>query len=123
MDSEIWLDGGHNPDAGKVLAQMIKEKWQDKPLHLIVGMKDNKNVREYLEPLIPLSASIQAVVEPDQHLAMPIAEIIKASNNIATAGGTVKNALLHIQSKESNPVRYLICGSLYLAGSVLRQNK
>lgn len=121
-ESEIWLDGGHNPDAGKVLAQMIKEKWQDKPLHLIVGMKDNKNVRDYLAPLIPLCTSIQAVVEPDQHLAMPITEIIKASNNYATSGETVKKALLHIQSQDKQSVRYLICGSLYLAGSVLRQD-
>lgn len=121
-ESEIWLDGGHNPDAGKILAQMIKEKWQDKPLHLIVGMKDNKNVREYLAPLIPLSASIQAVVEPDQHLAMPIAEIIKASDHYATSGGTVKEALQTMQKQNSSSVRILICGSLYLAGSVLKQD-
>ncbi|CAI3940074.1 Folylpolyglutamate synthase/Dihydropteroate synthase (FolC) (PDB:1W78) [Commensalibacter communis] len=123
-DSEIWLDGGHNPDAGKILAQLIQDKWQDKPLHLIVGMKDNKNVREYLAPLIPLSASIQAVVEPDQHLAMPISEIIKASDNYAISGGIVKEALstLNKQSR-SSAIRVLICGSLYLAGSVLRQDQ
>lgn len=122
-DCEIWLDGGHNPDAGQVLAQMIQKKWHDRPLHLIVGMKDNKNVREYLSPLIPLSASIQAVVEPDQHLAMPITEIIKASDNYAASGGTVKEALYAIKKQISSPVRILICGSLYLAGSVLRQDQ
>ncbi|EUK17876.1 bifunctional folylpolyglutamate synthase/dihydrofolate synthase [Commensalibacter papalotli (ex Servin-Garciduenas et al. 2014)] len=122
-DCEIWLDGGHNPDAGQVLAQMIQKKWQDKPLHLIVGMKDNKNVREYLAPLIPLSASIQAVMEPDQHLAMPITEIIKASDNYAISGGTVEEALSVIKKQATSPVRILICGSLYLAGSVLKQDQ
>lgn len=121
--SEIWLDGGHNPDAGKILAQMIQEKWQDKPLHLIVGMKDNKNVHDYLAPLIPLSTSIQAVVEPDQHLAMPISEIIKASGDYAISGGTVKEALLTLKQNHTAPIRILICGSLYLAGSVLRQDQ
>lgn len=122
-ESEIWLDGGHNPDAGKILAQMIQEQWQDKPLHLIVGMKDNKNVHDYLAPLIPLSTSIQAVVEPDQHLAMPISEIIKASGNYAISGGTVKEALLTLKQNHTAPIRILICGSLYLAGSVLRQDQ
>lgn len=122
-ESEIWLDGGHNPDAGKILAQMIQEKWQDKPLHLIVGMKDNKNVHDYLAPLIPLSTSIQAVVEPDQHLAMPISEIIKSSDNYAISGGTVKEALLALKKNNTAPIRILICGSLYLAGSVLRQDQ
>lgn len=122
-ETEIWLDGGHNPDAGKILAQMIQEQWQDKPLHLIVGMKDNKNVHDYLAPLIPLSASIQAVVEPDQHLAMPISEIIKASGNYAISGGTVKEALLTLKQNNTAPIRILICGSLYLAGSVLRQDQ
>lgn len=122
-ESEIWLDGGHNPDAGKILAQMIQEKWQDKPLHLIVGMKDNKNVHDYLAPLIPLSTSIQAVVEPDQHLAMPISEIIKASGDYAISGGTVKEALLTLKQNHTAPIRILICGSLYLAGSVLRQDQ
>lgn len=122
-ESEIWLDGGHNPDAGKILAQMIHEQWQDKPLHLIVGMKDNKNVHDYLAPLISLSTSIQAVVEPDQHLAMPISEIIKASGNYAISGGTVKEALLTLKQNHTAPIRILICGSLYLAGSVLRQDQ
>lgn len=122
-ESEIWLDGGHNPDAGKILAQMIQEKWQDKPLNLIVGMKDNKNVHDYLAPLVPLSASIQAVVEPDQHLAMPISEIIKASGDYAISGGTVKEALLKLKQNNTVPIRILICGSLYLAGSVLRQDQ
>ncbi|MDI2091138.1 bifunctional folylpolyglutamate synthase/dihydrofolate synthase [Commensalibacter oyaizuii] len=122
INSELWLDGGHNPDAGKILADMIKTQWQDRPLHIIVGMKDSKNVQDYLSPLLPLCTSIQAVVEPDQHLAMPIPEIIKASQYTATAGGTVKQALSIIKSQTDNPVRILICGSLYLAGSVLRQD-
>lgn len=121
-ESELWLDGGHNPDAGHILAEFIKEKWQDKPLHLIVGMKNNKNSGAFLAPLIPLSASIQAVVEPDQHMAMPIEHIIQASQNHAIAGGTVKHALTHLQQIEKKPCRVLICGSLYLAGSILQQD-
>lgn len=121
-ETELWLDGGHNPDAGQVLARFIQSKWQDKPLHLIVGMKNNKNAHDFLAPLIPLCSSMQAVIEPDQHLAMPIQEIIRASNHYARSGQTVKNALHYLQETETRPSRILICGSLYLAGSVLRQD-
>ncbi len=121
-NSELWLDGGHNADAGQILARFVQKEWQDKPLHLIVGMKNNKNSDAFLAPLIPLSTSIQAVAEPDQHLAMPIEHIIHASKNHALSGGTVQNALRYLQNKENKPYRVLICGSLYLAGSVLKQN-
>lgn len=120
--SELWLDGGHNADAGQILANFIKTKWQDKPIHLIVGMKNNKNAHEFLAPLIPLSSSIQAVIEPDQHLAMPIEDIIQASNDQARFGGNVKKALLHLKQIETKSSRILICGSLYLAGSILKQD-
>ncbi|CAK7193569.1 Folylpolyglutamate synthase [Commensalibacter sp. Nvir] len=120
--SELWLDGGHNPDAGQILASIIEKNWQDKPLHLIVGMKTTKNVREFLAPLIPLVDSIQAVIEPDQYLAMSIQDIVEASNNFATAGTTVKSALMKLKMNVFKPTRILICGSLYLAGSVLKQD-
>ena len=121
-ETELWLDGGHNADAGQILARFIKSKWQDRPLHLIVGMKNNKDSSAFLAPLIPLCTSIQAVIEPDQHMAMSIDNIIQASKNHAISGGTIKNALIHLQQTEKKPYRILICGSLYLAGSVLRQD-
>lgn len=121
-ETELWLDGGHNADAGQILARFIKSKWQDRPLHLIVGMKNNKDSSAFLAPLIPLCTSIQAVIEPDQHMAMSIDNIIQASKNHAISGGTIKNALIHLQQTEKKPYRVLICGSLYLAGSVLRQD-
>lgn len=121
-DSELWLDGGHNPDAGQTLADFIRNQWQDKPVHLIIGMKNNKNIHEFLNPLIPLSTSMQAVIEPDQHLAMPIETIVQASKGAVKSGGHVKDALYHIQQHEKRSCYILICGSLYLAGSVLRQD-
>ena len=115
---ELWLDGGHNPGAGLVLAPQLA-RWSDRPLHLVVGMKQAKDSAEFLRPLIPHAATLWAVAEPGQHLAMPVASIIAASGGVAREGPTVEAALAAIPKGEPS-ARVLICGSLYLAGEVLK---
>lgn len=114
---DLYLDGGHNPGAGEALAKQA-ERWADRPLHLIVGMKQGKGVEGFLAPLIPHAASLQAVAEPGQHLAMPVEEIVAASGGIARPAGTVAEALAWL--RQAPPGRVLICGSLFLAGEVLK---
>lgn len=112
---EVWLDGGHNPGAGEILADQLRA-WNG-PTHLIVGMKQAKDTAEFLRPLLPLAASVWAVAEPDQHLALPVEAIIAASGGVARAGPTVTGALASLEGQSG---RVLICGSLYLAGEVLK---
>jgi dihydrofolate synthase/folylpolyglutamate synthase len=119
-DWELWLDGGHNPGAGVVLAEQFSN-WGDRPLHLVVGMKQAKDSAEFLRPLVPFAATLWAVAEPGQHLAMPVAAIVAASGGVARPGPTVGAALAAIP-KSGAPARVLICGSLYLAGEVLKEN-
>ena len=114
-DRELWLDGGHNPGAGEVLAAVLAT-WPG-PTHVIVGMKQAKDTAEFLRPLLPLAASLWAVAEPDQHQALPIEAIVAASGGMARPGPTVTDAL---RSLDATPGRVLICGSLYLAGEVLK---
>ena len=111
---EVWLDGGHNPGAGEALAVHLAE-WG--PTHLIVGMKQAKDTAEFLRPLLPRAASLWAVMEPGQHLALPVEAIVAASGGLARPGPTVAEALAKL---EGTPGRVLICGSLYLAGEVLK---
>ena len=113
-DRELWLDGGHNPGAGDVLAGHLAS-WG--PTHLIVGMKQAKDTAEFLKPLLPYAASLWAVAEPEQHLALPVDVIVAASGGIARPGPTVVDAL---RGLDGTPGRVLICGSLYLAGEVLK---
>ena len=112
---ELWLDGGHNPGAGEMLAAVIAG-W-DGATHLVVGMKQAKDTAEFLRPLLPLAASVWAVAEPGQHQALPVETIIEASGGVARPGPTVADAL---RSLDGTPGRVLICGSLYLAGEVLK---
>ncbi len=113
---ELWLDGGHNPGAGQALARVLAG-WTDLPAHLVVGMKQGKDAADFLRPLLPHAASVWAVQEPGQHLAMPVSGIVEASGGIARPGPTVAAALRRMAGP---PARVLVCGSLFLAGEVLR---
>jgi dihydrofolate synthase/folylpolyglutamate synthase len=122
---ELWLDGGHNPGAGLVLAEQLRA-WADRPVHLIVGMKQAKDSAEFLRPMIPLATTLWAVAEPSQHMALPVDSIIAASGGAAQAGPTVASALAAIPRTgptAGRPGRVLICGSLYLAGEVLKADQ
>ncbi|MBM9401282.1 bifunctional folylpolyglutamate synthase/dihydrofolate synthase [Gluconacetobacter azotocaptans] len=119
---ELWLDGGHNPGAGQALADMLG-RWADRPVHLVVGMKQTKDASGFLSPMLPHAASVQAVAEPGQHLALPVEAIIAASAGRATPGPTVRDALARLAEGASGPpARVVICGSLYLAGVALAQD-
>ena len=115
---ELWLDGGHNAGAGEALAAHLPS-WRDRPLHLVVGMKKGKASEAFLRPLIPFATSLHAVAEPGQHLAMPVEDIVAASGGVAQPGPTVAEALAKI-ARDQPPGRVLVCGSLYLAGEVLK---
>ncbi len=117
-DWELWLDGGHNAGAGEVLAQHLAT-WADRPLHLVVGMKRSKDAGGFLSPLLPFATTLWAVAESGQHLAQPVEDIVAASAGLARIGPTVADALARLPRTEL-PARVLICGSLYLAGEVLK---
>jgi dihydrofolate synthase/folylpolyglutamate synthase len=116
-DFELWLDGGHNADAGRILAHQL-ETWSDRPVYLVAGMKQSKDAARFLAPLLPLAAGAWAIAEPEQHLAMTVENIIAAAGGAAVPGPDIHGALLQI--KDRPPGRVLICGSLYLAGEALK---
>ncbi len=112
--SELWLDGAHNPGGAAALAAQLAA-W-DGPTTLVVGMKQSKDVAEFLRILLPRAARVFAVAEPEQHLALPVEDIVAASGGVAVPGPDVAGALRQITA----PCRVLVCGSLYLAGEVLK---
>ena len=117
---ELWLDGGHNAGAGVALAAHCAT-WRERPLHLVVGMKKGKASADFLRPLIPFATTLTAVAEPGQHLAMSVEDIMAASGGTAVPGPDVAGALARIAA-EGPPGRVLVCGSLYLAGEVLKSD-
>ena len=121
---ELWLDGGHNPAGGIAVAATLA-RMPARPTHLICGMLNTKDVTGYLRPLAAQAVSLTAVSIPGEANTLPAAETEAAARaagfaRTATAPG-VAEALAQIAAADPQ-ARVLICGSLYLAGQVLKQN-
>ena len=120
---ELWLDGGHNPAAGEILADAACG-WRDRPLHLIVGMLNTKDAAGFLAPLAPDVRTLEAVTIPAEENSHPAALIAVAARSLGIAAhesASVAAALGTIIG-DGEPGRVLICGSLHLAGLVLADN-
>ncbi len=123
-DTELWLDGGHNPAAAVVLAQTLADL-QDrapKPMFLVVGMMAEKDAVGFFKPFSGLVRGIKVVDIPGEANAMPAGELLNHARTIAIAAeqtATVEQALVDLEREHPGAKRVLICGSLYLAGSVL----
>ncbi|WP_339861916.1 folylpolyglutamate synthase/dihydrofolate synthase family protein [Paremcibacter congregatus] len=122
--SELWLDGGHNPAAGQILADHFAQL-HDLPLYLICGMMANKDAAGFLAPLCPHVTALYGVtvVGEDSHAAEDITAFAQGLSLAAEPSTTPQQALQHIAGhSKGHAVRVLICGSLYLAGQILDQN-
>lgn len=121
--AELWLDGGHNPAAGVALASVLRGL-PHRPTHLICGMLNTKDVRGYLAPLAVEAASLTGISIPGEKNTLSGGETASAAQSVglsAAEAETVMQALDHILTQDPH-ARVLICGSLYLAGAVLREN-
>ncbi len=121
----LWLDGGHNAAAGAAIAAHAGEAWGDKPLHLICGMINSKDPGTFLAALAPVAASLTGVAIPGEANTLSADEIAAAGGAAGLPSRTapsVQAALRGLSAREQGPARVLICGSLYLAGTVLRDN-
>ncbi len=120
---ELWLDGGHNPAGGAAIAATLKAM-ANRPTHLICGMLNTKDVRGYLAPLAAQTTTLHAVAIQGQPNTIPAEVTCAAALSAgikATTALSVAAALTTIAARDPT-ARVLICGSLYLAGSVLREN-
>jgi dihydrofolate synthase/folylpolyglutamate synthase len=122
-DAELWLDGGHNPAAGEAIASVLSERGA-RSTHLICGMLNTKDIGGYLRPLAAHAKSLHAVSIPGESAtlaAYETAAAARAEGMVAFEAESVAQALADIVAKDPH-ARVLICGSLYLAGAILREN-
>ncbi|CAN5377291.1 folylpolyglutamate synthase/dihydrofolate synthase family protein [soil metagenome] len=128
-DAEIWLDGGHNPGGGLVVAEAMAdlEERVSRPLFMICGMLNTKDPVGFFRPFAGLVRSAWTVPVPSSAAGRDpaeLAEIARAAGIDATPVADVETALNRISALTGLPAppRILICGSLYLAGTVLDAN-
>ena len=126
-ESELWLDGGHNPDGGRAIAAALAdlEERVSRPLVLVVGMMATKDGEGFLA-ISPASRAASSRSQFDQEKALPAAALAEIAQNVgipALARDDVESALTVAARLELAPApRVLITGSLYLAGEVLAAN-
>ena len=122
-DAELWLDGGHNPAAGIAIAELLSEMPR-RPTYLICGMLNTKDVAGYMRPLVPHVTRLHAVSIPGEKATLSAAETAQVAGSVgipAQEAADVSAALEAIVATDPQ-ARVLICGSLYLAGAILRKN-
>ncbi|HLK80053.1 MAG TPA: folylpolyglutamate synthase/dihydrofolate synthase family protein [Xanthobacteraceae bacterium] len=125
--SEIWLDGGHNPEGGRIIAAALGdlEERVSRPVVLIVGMLATKDLEGFLRNFAGLTRRLIAVPMASDRSLPPeaIAQTAQAIGIEAEAAADLTTALAAIATLDLNPPpRILITGSLYLAGEVLAAN-
>jgi dihydrofolate synthase/folylpolyglutamate synthase len=125
--SEIWLDGGHNVDGGRIIAAALAdlEERVSRPLVLIVGMLATKDAEGFLRNFTGLTRKMVALpIHQDKALPTDtLADIARKIGLPAERAETIEGALSHVAELGLVPSpRILITGSLYLAGEVLAAN-
>jgi len=120
---ELWLDGGHNPAGGEAVAATLAALPR-RPTHLVCGMLNTKDVAGYMRPLAGVAQSLTAVAIPGEPNTLPAGDTAAAAASAGLAAATAPDALAAVgRIAAGQPgARILICGSLYLAGQVLREN-
>jgi dihydrofolate synthase/folylpolyglutamate synthase len=131
-DAEIWLDGGHNPHCAAAVSRAIAdlEEKSERPLYLIAAMLKTKDARGFLAPFRGLARHVVTIAIPDQQASMGAGALYDAAREAgldAAPAEDMEDAMLQLSAwarahPKEPPPRILVCGSLYLAGAVLREN-
>ncbi|WP_306753182.1 bifunctional folylpolyglutamate synthase/dihydrofolate synthase [Paracoccus actinidiae] len=123
LQAELWLDGGHNPAGGEAVAATLAAM-PPRPTHLVCGMLNTKDIAGYLRPLAAHARSLVAIDIPGEPNTLPAATTAGVAQDvgiIAATAADAADAIARVVSRDPK-ARILICGSLYLAGRVLREN-
>ncbi|MFM9865142.1 MAG: bifunctional folylpolyglutamate synthase/dihydrofolate synthase [Micropepsaceae bacterium] len=131
-DAEIWLDGAHNPHGGRALAHAIAdlEETMSRPLYLVCGMLQTKDPRGFFAAFRGLAKHVTTVEIPGDTASLGAGQLYdaaRAEGLDAHPAPSIEDAMLQIEArnqlvKSKTPPRIVLCGSLRLAGAVLREN-
>jgi len=130
--SEVWLDGGHNPHGARVVAHALAdmEERSSRPLYLICGMLNTKDPRGFFAAFRGLAKHVTTVAIPGEVASFgpgQLYDAARAEGLEVDPAPSLEDALLQVaaraaMTKSKTAPRILICGSLHLAGVVLRDN-
>jgi len=121
--ADLWLDGGHNPHAGRALAETLGRlaARDGRPTALIVAMYGRKDARGFFAPFANLNPRVVVTGFEGQGVAPP-EELAAAARAAGLATGVAPDAtqaLTHLLAAEGPAPHVLICGGLHFAGEIL----
>ncbi|MEM9853207.1 MAG: folylpolyglutamate synthase/dihydrofolate synthase family protein [Pseudomonadota bacterium] len=120
-DAELWLDGGHNPAAGEALGATL-DRLPARDTYFICGMLNTKDPQGYMAAFARHAKALHGVSIPDTMATLSGEDTAAAARQVgidAAASASVADALSHIM-RACPHARVVICGSLYLAGHILK---
>jgi dihydrofolate synthase/folylpolyglutamate synthase len=128
--AEIWIDGGHNPGAGAVIAEALAEQEERfaRPLFLICGMISTKDQTGFFQAFAGMARHVFTVQVAGSEAGVPAEQLALRAEEAGLSAepiSSVGDALMLLRDTwdgDEPPPRILICGSLYLMGEVLAQN-
>ncbi|WP_430736706.1 bifunctional folylpolyglutamate synthase/dihydrofolate synthase [Roseicyclus salinarum] len=121
--AEFWLDGGHNPHAARAISELIRGL-PPRPTHLICGMLNTKDVTGYMHPFAGIAERLWAVSIPGQSATLAAAQTAAAAGAAGIEAAEAASPAEAVREivRATPAARIVICGSLYLAGEILREN-
>ena len=131
-DSDLWLDGGHNPAAGRAVAETMADidARDPKPLILVAGMLDTKDAAGFFAPFAGLATHVETVTIPDAPASLPADALAEAARSVGLDAtpfvkfAVTDNGVLGISSSDGRTLGGLRAGAanVYLAGHILRDH-
>ena len=119
--SELWIDGGHNGAAARLVADHVGKAWaRDLPLALLFASLSSKDPKAMLKPFRGFVSQVHTlpIADHDHRSPEELARLAAELGFEAMASSSLKQALGRI----GKPSRVLVFGSLYLAGEALKAN-
>lgn len=121
--ADLWLDGGHNPHAGRALAEAVRglAARDGRPVALICAMFARKDAQGFFSPFAPLKPRVftTSFDSPNAAPADDLAAAARAAGLDAAPATDVNEALTRILATDGPPPHILICGGLHFAGEIL----
>ena len=119
--SELWVDGGHNPSAARLVSDYAKQHWNDDlPLVLLFASLASKDAAGTLRPFHGIADEV-LTLPIDGHECRPPQELANLAESMGIQA-RAKSGLAGAMTALRKPARVLVFGSLYLAGELLALN-
>lgn len=122
---QIWLDGAHNEDGAKTLAAFLSEL-PAKPTYILCAMLKTKNPNEFFPHLKPVCEKILTIPIENENNSLSAEALSEYCKNLginASPHRNLSSAIKALADYDTTNARLVICGSLYLAGVILRNNE